>query len=425
MPGLKSYPVSLYDKKQAGAAEAPRAAVVVEVYEVRDVANAAEAAAAADAAAGKEAAATPRKSRQPHTMTWTQIGTGVVALPPDAQPDTSVTIQAPLNGTPGTTAAKTAPGIRAGEVGVFEATCRICSWQNAKPVFTPKVATATVVKPATGQVLSARALNGGMAAFIGQPGSARGSLPTNIVQVEWEAVDTSAAGGGRGLTPPMDMTESDTSRRGTTFNDTADYHHAHGRGLSAGIGNAVGGSVGGPSGGLGTIEGILADGGSVGGGGGGGGSEDRVARLSDELLNKHALLEKAVMDIERHSEALRSCGEEIVNLRRSKQAVEAERDGMVSKLKGLKDIEAADIRGVSRLIGGEALNANAPQDQVVRQLQILKKMCVGREATIATIATTPTTTITPTPTATTPIPTNSLAPPPPPGTTGNRPSSTT
>jgi len=70
-----------------------------------------------------------------------------------------------------------------------------------------------------------------------------------------------------------------------------------------------------------------------------------VQLLTDELTQKQAMVERLIGEIDRHSEALRSCGEEIVSLRREKAKAIDTQERLAEKLGKISVARAAKVRG--------------------------------------------------------------------------------
>ena len=94
----------------------------------------------------------------------------------------------------------------------------------------------------------------------------------------------------------------------------------------------------------------------------------RVQLLTDNLAQKQAAVEDLSSNVDRHAHALRTCGEEIVQLRRQKLAVEAERDRLAEHIRARRESEKRDLR---KLELGQPLVSQSPE-HALEQLRLVR-----------------------------------------------------
>ena len=101
----------------------------------------------------------------------------------------------------------------------------------------------------------------------------------------------------------------------------------------------------------------------------------RVQQLTDDLAQKQAMVEVLSSNVEglssnvdRHVHALRTCGEEIVQLRRQKLAVEGERDRLAEHIRARREGEKRDLR---KLELGQPLASQSPE-HALEQLRLVR-----------------------------------------------------
>ena len=92
----------------------------------------------------------------------------------------------------------------------------------------------------------------------------------------------------------------------------------------------------------------------------------RVQMLVDELTQKQTAIEELSGEVNRHSRALRTCGDEIVQLRRQKHAVEGERDRLLQRIKATREQEARDLEALEL---GQPLRPESPE-HTLQQLRL-------------------------------------------------------
>ena len=104
--------------------------------------------------------------------------------------------------------------------------------------------------------------------------------------------------------------------------------------------------------------------------------EELRKRLSDQLMtiaDKERNIEGLQVEVDRRSDAIRSCGEEIVNLRRENVSLGKSRDELGKRLEAKSQSEENEMKRIKRLVEGEfsALDGYNVPPTLLNQMRIL------------------------------------------------------
>lgn len=78
-----------------------------------------------------------------------------------------------------------------------------------------------------------------------------------------------------------------------------------------------------------------------------------IAHLTRALASKDSVVSNMVKEVERRSDAIRSCGEEIVKLRRTNSALDKERHELSSRLSEVSQTEEVEMSRIVSLVQSE------------------------------------------------------------------------
>ncbi|GMH86580.1 hypothetical protein TrST_g13892 [Triparma strigata] len=95
-----------------------------------------------------------------------------------------------------------------------------------------------------------------------------------------------------------------------------------------------------------------------------------IAHLTAALAEKDASVSNLVKEVDRRTDAIRSCGEEIVKLRRHTKALEDERETLAKKLSEKERQEEQEMGRIAQLVQGEVGSQQVPE-ALLNQMRIL------------------------------------------------------
>ncbi|GMH84092.1 hypothetical protein TL16_g09812 [Triparma laevis f. inornata] len=95
-----------------------------------------------------------------------------------------------------------------------------------------------------------------------------------------------------------------------------------------------------------------------------------IAHLTAGLAEKDASVENLVKEVDRRTDAIRSCGEEIVKLRRHNKALEDEREELAKTLSQKEAVEKQEMERIAQLVQNEVGSQQVPS-ALLNQMRIL------------------------------------------------------
>lgn len=114
-------------------------------------------------------------------------------------------------------------------------------------------------------------------------------------------------------------------------------------------------------------------------------SDHEVSELRNTILEKQAAIERMNGELTRHREAIKSCGEEIMDLRRKQSALETEKISQQRQAQRVQEQENRETEEVCQMLDTDLGTIREYPDQAAHHFQQLAKLYKQSQAELRTV----------------------------------------
>ena len=99
----------------------------------------------------------------------------------------------------------------------------------------------------------------------------------------------------------------------------------------------------------------------------------RLAVLTEDIAHKQTLIDRLLKEVDKRSDAIRTCGVEIVQLRRKNKKLKSDKDEMEKQMKAMVEAERREAAAISQATEDELTKGSTDPREIAQRLHVMQE----------------------------------------------------